>query len=195
MDLFNHGRRELLKLGGIGLVATAAPVAFAAEKSSAQSADGSHVPTPLFFDVRVYGAKGDGKNYDHRGHEQRDRACADAGGGTVYVPAGTYLCYSIHLRSNVEIYLAQGSVIVAAETPTVGASSGPASGYDAPEPDTAWNNFQDFGHNHWHNSLMWGEDLHDLSIGGPRTDLGQGTQRGAWQSSASPAVWETRRLR
>jgi polygalacturonase len=175
---FNHARRELLKLGGIGLAASAAPAAFAATQHGAQSAEEPHGLRPSFFDIRVYGAKGDGKNYDTNALNKAIEACADAGGGTVYVPAGTYLCYSIHLRSNVELYLAQGSVIVAAETPAEGASSGPATGYDLPEPNTAWDAYQDYGHNHWHNSLIWGEDLHDLSISGPGLIWGKGLSAG-----------------
>jgi len=27
--------------------------------------------------------------------------------------------------------------------------------------------YQDYGHNHWHNSLIWGENLTDISITGP----------------------------
>src|SRR6202012_6223325 len=112
--------------------------------------------------------------------------CADSGGGTVYVPAGAYLCFSIHLRSNVDLYLAQGSMIVAAETSAEGATSGPTTGYDAPEPNTAWDAYQDFGHNHWHNSLMWGEDLHDLSITGPGLIYGKGLNKGEASGAEDP---------
>jgi polygalacturonase len=38
--------------------------------------------------------------------------------------------------------------------------------YDEPEPN-AWDKFQDFGHSHWHNSLMWGDGIEDVSITGP----------------------------
>ena len=51
--------------------------------------------------------------------------------------------------------------------------------YDAAEPNTAWDAYQDYGHNHWHNSLLWGEDLHDLSITGPGLIYGKGLSFGA----------------
>jgi polygalacturonase len=175
MPPFNDVRRELIKLGGIGLAASASTVAYAATQ---QAANGAHARSPLFFDVRIYGAVGDGKSYDTAAFNAAIEACAAAGGGTVYVPAGSYLCYSIHLRSNVQLYLAQGSIIIAAETPAEGAASGPNSGYDAPEPNTAWDAYQDFGHNHWHNSLIWGEDLHDISICGPGLIWGKGLSAG-----------------
>lgn len=39
-------------------------------------------------------------------------AAHNAGGGTVYVPAGVYKCANLYLKSNVTLYLAGGSVIV-----------------------------------------------------------------------------------
>ena len=51
-----------------------------------------------------------------------------AGGGTVLLPAGDYLCTSVHVKSNVALYLDQGCTLVAAD---------PKEGfkYDAPEPN------------------------------------------------------------
>jgi len=43
----------------------------------------------------------------------------------VYFPAGTYASYSIHLKSNVELYLAQNATILAA-APAGGRSYDPA---------------------------------------------------------------------
>ena len=40
-----------------------------------------------------------------------------------------------------------------------------------------WEAYQDYGHNHWHNSLIWGEDLHDISIYGPGRIWGRGLTR------------------
>ena len=73
-------------------------------------------------------------------------------------PAGSYLSASIHLQSNVGLFIDHGATIVAAD-----ASAGP---YDEPEPN-AWDKFQDFGHSHWHNALMWGEGVENVSITGP----------------------------
>ena len=47
-------------------------------------------------------------------------AAAAAGGGTVWFPAGNYLSYSIHLKSNVALYLDQGATIIAADSPGAG---------------------------------------------------------------------------
>src|SRR6185312_4424661 len=44
---------------------------------------------------------------------------------------------------------------------------------------TSYDAFQDYGHNHWHNSLIWGEDIHDFSITGPGLIYGKGLSFGA----------------
>jgi polygalacturonase len=121
------------------------------------------------FNVRTYGAKGDGITLDTNAINNTITAAVKAGGGTVYFPAGTYLSYSIRLESHIALYLDQGAVILAA-------SPSNEAGYDAPEPalnDT----FQDFGHSHWHNSLIWGENLEDISILGPGVIYGKGLTR------------------
>jgi polygalacturonase len=118
------------------------------------------------YDVRAFGAKGDGKTLDTAAINKAIAAAAAKGGGTVYFPAGSYLSVSIHLKSNIALYIDQGATIVAAET-----SKGVA--YDPPEPNQ-WDAYQDFGHSHWHNSLIWGENLENISILGPGMIWGKG---------------------
>src|SRR5258705_3400789 len=67
------------------------------------------------FDVRVFGAKGDGKTVDSPAINKAIDAAASAGGGTVVFPAGTYRSYSIRLKSNVALYLDQGSNVLATD--------------------------------------------------------------------------------
>ena len=88
---------------------------------------------------------------------------AASGGGLVLFTPGTYLCFSIHLKSNVHLHIEQGATILAAESPKPGETTGYNGGvYDAAEPKTEWDAYQDYGHNHWHNSLIWGEDIHGM---------------------------------
>ncbi|HEY3381342.1 MAG TPA: glycoside hydrolase family 28 protein [Vicinamibacterales bacterium] len=130
------------------------------------------------FDVRAYGAKGDGKALDTDAINRAIDAAAAAGGGTVRLPSGAYRSFSIHLKSHVGLFLDQGATLVAAEpNPAAG------EGYDAPEP-LQWDMYQDFGHSHWHNSLIWGEGIEDVSITGPGTIWGKGLIRN--QSEKSP---------
>ena len=67
-----------------------------------------------FFNVRTFGATGDGKTLDSPAINRAIEAAAQAGGGTVLVPAGTYLSGSIHLRSNIHLQLEAGAIILGA---------------------------------------------------------------------------------
>src|SRR5215831_2215424 len=126
------------------------------------------------FDVRAYGAKGDGRSLDTLPINRAIEAAANAGGGTVVFPAGTYLCYSIHLKSKVALELGMGSTILAADPP----AENNGAGYDLAEPNQPWEAYQDFGHNHWHNSLIWGENLEQVAIQGQGLIWGKGLSRG-----------------
>jgi polygalacturonase len=176
MKAFSSIRRNFLRTGSLGVVAAIPGLSIAA--SSQQSPSASEAPQTI-FDVRKYGATGDGKTLDTAAVNRAIKATADAGGGVVVFPAGTYLCFSIHLKSKIQLHLQQGSVIVAADSPRPGDTTGYDGGvYDAAEPNTAWDAYQDYGHNHWHNSLLWGEDLHDLSITGTGLIWGKGLSDG-----------------
>ena len=47
--------------------------------------------TSLFFNVKDFGAKGDGRSFESAAVQHTIDACASAGGGVVFFPAGTYL--------------------------------------------------------------------------------------------------------
>jgi len=125
-------------------------------------------------DVRSFGAKGDGVTIDSAAIDRAIQAAA--GGGTVYFPPGTYASYSIHLQSGVTLHLSKGARLLAAK-PTA------TEGYDPAEPG-AGNPYQDYGHSHWHNSLIWGENLTDVVIRGPGVIDGSGLVTGGSRESA-----------
>src|SRR5262249_5793261 len=95
------------------------------------------------------------------------------GGGTVFFPAGTYLSFSIRLKSNITFYLDNGATILAADPAKDGGK------YDMFEPNE-WDMYQDFGHSHWQNSLMWGIGIENFAI------VGQGKIDGKGLSKRSP---------
>jgi polygalacturonase len=96
------------------------------------------------YDVKAFAATGDGKTLDTAAINKAIETVHAAGGGTLLFPAGTYLCFLIHLQSNVALYLDPGATILAANSP----APGEPGGYDHAEPNP-WDQFQDFGHSHW----------------------------------------------
>ena len=122
------------------------------------------------YDVRAFGAKGDGRTLDTDAINKAIEAAAAAGGGTVRFRAGSYLSFSIRLKSNITLFLDQGATIIAAD-PKDGRGS-----YDLPEPNE-WDMYQDFGHSHWKNSLIWGIGLENVAILGPGLIDGRGLTR------------------
>ena len=188
MKTIDSVRRDLLRFGSFGVAAAAAPaLALAADRHSPAARPDHAAATPT-FNVRHYGATGDGKTVDSPAINRAIEAAAAAGGGTVVFPAGVYMSFSIRLKSNVHLYLSRGCTILAADSPTPGEQTGYRGGvYDAAEPNTPWEHYQDYGHNHWHNSLLWGEDLHDISITGPGLIWGRGLSNGRKQGEWSTA--------
>jgi polygalacturonase len=128
------------------------------------------------FNVRSFGAVGDGKTLDSPAINKAIQAAAQAGGGTVLVPAGTYMSGSIHLTDNINLYLDAGAVILGAPQNT--------NAYDPAEPFEG-HAYQDAGHTYFHNSLIWGENLTNISITGPGTINGGGLER---DSKVAPPV-------
>lgn len=170
-------RRGFLKVTGAGIAGSALTVGAqpgAAQPVPAQTPGA--VGSSGMYDVKVFGAKGDGTTIDSPAINQAIEKAAADGGGTVLFPAGNYLCYSIRLKSNIALYLSQGATIIAADTPP----GGTQNGYDPAEPNP-WDKYQDYGHSHWHNSLIWGEGLENISIAGPGRIWGKGLSRGTSQ--------------
>jgi polygalacturonase len=120
------------------------------------------------FDITAFGAMGDGKTENREAINHAIDAAAAAGGGTVDVPPGVWISGSIRLRSHVTLHLERGAVIEASADPRV---------YDPPEPNE-WDAFQDFGHSHFHNSLIWGEGLDNIAITGGGRISGKALMRG-----------------
>jgi polygalacturonase len=118
------------------------------------------------YNVKDYGAKGDGVNLDSKAINAAIDAAANAGGGEVYLPAGNYLSGAIHLKSHIALYLEQGATIIATDQES-------NNEYDLEEA-TINTIYQDSGHSHFHNSLIWGDGVDDISIMGPGKIWGKG---------------------
>jgi polygalacturonase len=166
-------RRDLLKASPLVLASTVGHVALAQSPAAPNAAE-------AIYDVRRFGATGDGKTVDSPAINKAIEAVAAAGGGTLVFPAGTYVCFSIHLKSHVDLYLDRGCTILAADSPKPGDTTGYNGGaYDAAELNDPWTPYQDYGHNHWHNSLLWAENEHDFGIYGTGLIYGKGLSFGS----------------
>jgi polygalacturonase len=164
-------RRDLIKRSSLLIPALAGRTA-AAELAAT-------VPSIASFNVRTYGATGDGKTIDTPAINKAIEAVAASGGGMLVFPAGTYVCFTIRLRSNVDLYLSRGCTILAADSPRPGETTGYRGGvYDAAGPAQPWESYQDYGHNHWANSLFYGEGLENISVLGPGLIHGKGLSHG-----------------
>jgi polygalacturonase len=169
---FDHrSRRDFLSLAASGALAGAV-LGRRALRTEAASHPGTTRTQEL--DVRAFGAKGDGTTLDTRAINQAIASAAANGGGVVRFYAGNYLSHSIHLRSRVTLYLDQGATLLAAAPAPAGRG---AASYDLAEPNP-WDQYQDFGHSHWQNSLLWGEDLENIAILGPGRIWGKGLSKG-----------------
>jgi polygalacturonase len=129
-----------------------------------------------FYNVKDFGAKGDGINMDGYSINKAISEAAKAGGGTVFIPAGNYVSGSIHLQSNICLFIGQGATLIASSDSTL---------FDKPEKSIN-DVYQDYGHSHFHNSFIWGEDLHDISIIGAGKIWGKGLVRNGNKGDENP---------
>lgn len=109
------------------------------------------------FNIREFGALGDGKSLDSPAINRAIDAAARAGGGTVVLPEGKYLSGSIRLKNDIHLKIDRGAVIVADQWDS--------KSYDPTEPFTP-PAYQDGGHCYFQNSLIWGENLKNITISG-----------------------------
>jgi polygalacturonase len=111
------------------------------------------------FDVRDFGAVGDGKTKNTEAFAKAIAACAAGGGGTLHIPSGRYLTGSIELVSNLTLDLDAGAVLLYSPDPA-----------DSPlvrsrwECTTAWT----------HAPLLHADGKENIAIVGRGTINGQG---------------------
>ena len=161
-------RREFLEKFAVGAVAIPAGIAasnpvFAGTSASEMAQGQSNAGLPKFvFDVREFGARGDGNTINTKSVQAAVDACAKAGGGKVVVPTGKFLTGPIMLKSNMEFEVVAGGILM-----------GSANFEDYPTMEGRWEGLERtiFA------SLLTGEGLENISITGQGTLDGQG---GLW---------------
>ncbi len=108
------------------------------------------------YNVRDFGAAGDGTTKDTVAIQKAIDACAAAGGGTVHFPAGAYRSGSLHLRNHITLHLDNGAVLLGCTD---------KEDYD-PWETLPFKNDADQETSYFHNALIWGEDVEYIAITG-----------------------------
>jgi len=112
------------------------------------------------YDIRDYGAKGDGKTMDTGAIQKAIDTCSKAGGGTVYMPPGTFLSGTIYFKTGVTLRLAAGCTL-----------KGSKNLDDYPQTIPAFRSYTD---NYTEKSLIYAENVERVAITGSGVIDGQG---------------------
>jgi polygalacturonase len=136
------------------------------------------------LDVKSFGARGDGQADDTDAINRALAHLAALGGGTLRFSDGTYNVRTVHLRSNVWLYLDRGATLLAlkgGDAPETtwfsdrkyrsGLSPTDAGPYAEPEN---WLTKQDVGHHYFRNAMFFGERLDNVKIVGTGRISGSG---------------------
>jgi polygalacturonase len=144
----------------LGVTLCAAPVSFL----NAQ---------PKTYDVKDFGAKGDGRTLDTAALQAALDACAKAGGGTVRLADGTYLSKPITLGNKTTLLLEDGATLKATDDPK-----------DYLPEDVSWGEILNGTKKGPFTPFIGGKDLTDSAIVGKGTIDGSG---GRWWIPAEEA--------
>jgi len=109
-------RRQWLGRVTPSAIAAALGAGLTGQPAFAQSATQSNADTEdlgvRVYNVRKYGAKGDGIALDTAALQAAVDACNKDGGGTVLIPAGTFHIGAVELKSNVTLHIAAGGKLL-----------------------------------------------------------------------------------
>lgn len=170
MNPMTDSKNPLSRRNWLGLVSTASlgsglltalPVSGEASKPPATSDNASGTRA---YNIRDFGAKGDGQALDTAAVQMAIDACHRDQGGTVLVPAGVYVIGTIELKSNVTLHIAaQGKLLGSGDGKQYHAADAiPLSG-DATLGDG-------------NVGLIFATNAENITIEGPGTIDGQGAQ-------------------
>ena len=78
-------------------------------------ADGSDTTSNKVFNIKSFGAIGDGVAMDTEAIQKTIDACHAAGGGVVWVPAGDFVIGTLHLKSHITLSLDYGASLLGSQ--------------------------------------------------------------------------------
>jgi len=117
-------------------------------------------PSQATYNICEFGAKGDRKTLNTKAIQKAIDTCAENGGGTVFFPPGSFLSGTLYLTSNVTLELWSGSTLL-----------GSTDLKDYPPTVQAFRSYTD---NYTDKSLIYGENLSNITIMGRGVIDGQG---------------------
>src|SRR5260370_26630750 len=141
-------RTLLAKALCVGKVVTSVELARGADNAVATNEN--HHP----FSVSDFGARGDGATLDPAAINAAIEACSTKGVGQVFFPPGRYLSGTVHLRSDITLFLSTGAALVGSTN---------LAHYQQPAvpsfmTEASWGK--------WHRGLLVGENVEDVTIAG-----------------------------
>jgi polygalacturonase len=158
----NLSRKDFL------LRASAAVVPVSLAGATLSGAAQSHTLAPILphFNVRQFGAQGDGQAKDTTAIQAAIDA-AGTSGGTVYFPPGKYLSGTVRFKSHVTVFLDAGATLL---------SSPDKDDFD-PYEKLSFKSYSDDETTDFHCALLRGQDVEHIGVVGPGTIDGNRTKR------------------
>jgi polygalacturonase len=130
----------------------------------------ARIRPPVFpareFDITKFGAAGDGKTDCTAAFRKAIAACAQAGGGRVVAPEGSYLTGPVHLRSNVNLHVSKGATLLFSTDP----------GKYLPPVFTRWEGIECMNYS----PLIYAFEQQDIAVTGEGVLDGQAGNRFWW---------------
>src|SRR6185369_16586534 len=102
-------RKWLAAVSTPAIAAALTPLSSSAAQPAAPATQGLGTRV---YNIREFGAKGDGKTLDTPALQAAIDACTRDGGGTVLVPSGTFVIGTTELKSNVTLHLAASATLL-----------------------------------------------------------------------------------
>lgn len=100
--------KEISRRKWLGVFTTAAIGAGVLNTSKASAA----ITKQDSFNIKDYGAIGDGKTLNTKAIQKVIDACHQQNGGTVIIPAGIFICSTLELKSNVTLHVTAGGTLL-----------------------------------------------------------------------------------
>jgi polygalacturonase len=119
------------------------------------------------FDIRRFGAIGDGRTKNTAAFREAIDACSAAGGGKVFVPAGKWFTGAIHLKSDVNLHFDVDAELHFSDDP---------QDY-LPVVFTRWAGFELYNFS----PLIYARDCRNIAITGPGRLFGHGRDWWSWK--------------